>query len=268
MYCKYQPSVALQPYVMCYYVWESQQAMAVPLEVLSPPNGLGGMVFNYGDLYQVLNGRGTWENVPSNFIAGQFTKNYALRLSGRPGMIGVAFWPAGLSHLLGVPMIAFTGQRIDLKLVLGNEAAQLEHQVLEGGTSQQRVTVLEKFLLNKLCNRSPAVDVVDCALAAIVQHKGILSISRLSDDLCISPRQLRRRFSEKVGVSPKFFSRIKRFNYVSHLSTSSPSAWMDMVYEGGYYDQAHFIRDFCDFSGSKPSKFVNYYRALAALVGV
>ena len=267
MYRQYQPSVALQPYVMCYYAWENQEQLEGSLELHSPPNGLGGMVFNYGDPYQVQNERGNWEHVPSCFIAGQFIKNYTLRISGKLGIIGAAFLPAGLSHLLGIPMIAFTGQRIDLNLILGKEAVQLEHQILESKTTRQRIAVLEQFLLHKRCNSKLTVDVVDYALATIVQQKGILSISQLSDELCISPRQFRRRFSEKVGVSPKLFSRIKRFNYISHLSTTSQGIWMDMVHEGGYYDQAHFIRDFCEFSGKKPSDFVNYNRALAALVG-
>ncbi|RDV13190.1 AraC family transcriptional regulator [Pontibacter diazotrophicus] len=267
IYLKYQPSAALQPYVMCYYVWENQQQLVAPLEIHSPPNGLGGMVFNYGDPYQVSNEKGSWESVPNCFVAGQFTKNYTLRLSGKLGMVGVAFWPAGLTHLLGIPMIAFTGLRTDLNLVLRREAVQLEHQILESNTNQQRIAVLEQFLLHKLYNANHTLDVVDGALATIIQHKGILSISQLSDELCISPRQFRRRFSEKIGVSPKLFSRIKRFNYVSHLSTTSSGIWMDLVHEGGYYNQAHFIRDFCDFSGKKPSEFVNYNRALAALVG-
>lgn len=267
IYQKLQPAVALQPYVMCYYVWEHHEQLANPLEVHSPPNGLGGIIFNYGDPYEALNEKGKWERVPSCFVAGQLTKNYSLRLTGQLGVLGVVFWPAGLSHLLNVPMIAFTGHRIDLKLVLGNEADQLEQQLLESRANQQRISVLEQFLLHKLSESNHKLDLVDKALGTIVQHKGILSISQLSNELCISPRQFRRRFTEKVGVSPKLFSRIKRFNYISHLSTTSSGIWMDMVHEGGYYDQAHFIRDFCDFSGKKPSEFVNYSRALAELMG-
>lgn len=268
IYQKYQPSVALQPYVMCYYVWEHHTQITHALEVHSPPNGLGGMVFNYGDPYQVvLNGKGNRECVPSCFVAGQFTKSYSLHLNGQVGMIGVVFWPAGLSHLLGIPMLTFTDQRIDLNLILGKEAAQLEQQLLESTTNQQRIMLLEQWLLKKLCTSAHKTDVVDSALGIIIQHKGILSISQLSDDLCISPRQFRRRFNEKVGVSPKLFSRIKRFNYISQLSLTSSSVWMDIVHKGGYYDQAHFVRDFCDFSGKKPSEFVNYSRALATLMG-
>ena len=267
IYQKYTPSVALQPYIMCYFIWEHPQLLTDAIEVHSTPNGLGGMVFNYGDPYHVLNGKQKWERVPYSFVAGQFTKNYCLRLSGRLGMIGVVFWPAGLSHIIGIPMSSFTNQRIDLNLVLGKEASIMEHQILESTTKHQRISVLEKFLLRKLCKTAPKTDIIDTAVQTMLQQKGMLSIRQLADDLCISPRQFQRRFSEKVGISPKLFSRIKRFNYISTLSTSPLTDWMDMVHEGGYYDQAHFIRDFCDFSGKKPSEFVNYNRALASLVG-
>ncbi len=266
-YQKITPTAALQPYIMCYFIWEHTEQLASPLEINSPPNGLGGIVFNYGDPYYALGEKGKWERVPYCFAAGQFTKNYSLRLSGNIGMVGIVFWPAGLSHLLGTPMIEFTNQRIDLNLVLGKEAAILKSQILESETHHHRIEILEHFLLDKLCKKASAPDIVDSAVSAIVQHKGILSISQLSDDLCISPRQFRRRFTEKVGVAPKFFSRIKRFSYISHLSASSFAKWMDIVHEGGYYDQAHFIRDFCEFSGKKPSEFINYNRQMAQLMG-
>jgi AraC-like DNA-binding protein len=266
-YQKYTPCTALQPYVMCYYVWEQQEAFAEKLEVHSPPNGLGGMVFNYGDTCYSRNDKGRWEPLPASFIAGQFSRNYTLLLGRKAGMVGVAFLPAGLSHLLGIPMVTFTDQRLDLALVLGLNAALLEEQVLESADRHERIKVLERFLLARLCKLTVKTDVVDQAVASIVQQKGILSINRLSDSLCISPRQFRRRFVEKVGISPKLFSRIKRFNYISGLSSAASVSWMDIVHEGGYYDQAHFIRDFCDFSGKKPSDFVNYKRALAELVG-
>lgn len=266
-YKKYTPSRALQPYVMCYYIWEHNEHLAEAIQVQTPPTGLGGIVFNYGDSYQVLNDKKEWERLPYSFVAGQFTKNYSLRLGGKIGMIGIVFLPAGLSHLLGTPMSAFTEQRYDLNLVLGKEAALLEHQILESNTALQKIAAIEKFLQQKLGKINIKIDVVDHAISAIIEHKGILSINQLSDDLCISPRQFRRRFTEKVGISPKLLSRIKRFNYISKLSADAPAKWTDMVHKGGYYDQAHFIRDFCTFSGKSPSDFVNYSRSLAMLVG-
>lgn len=182
-------------------------------------------------------------------------------------MIGIAFLPAGLSKLLGVPTTVFTDQRIDLNLVLSKENGFLEQQILESKTHCQRIAVLETFLFDKLCKGSQKADVIDLALDSIIQHKGILSITKLADDLCLSSRQFRRRFIERVGISPKLFSRIKRFNYISNLSSVSSAKWKDIIYEGGYYDQAHFIRDFSEFSGKRPSDFINYNRELARFLG-
>jgi transcriptional regulator GlxA family with amidase domain len=111
-------------------------------------------------------------------------------------------------------MSSFTNQRIDLNLVLGKEASILEHQILESTTKHQRISVLEKFLMRKLCKTAQQTDIIDTAVQTMLQQKGIVSIRQLSEDLCISPRQFQRRFSEKVGVSPKLFSRIKRFKVV------------------------------------------------------
>jgi methylphosphotriester-DNA--protein-cysteine methyltransferase len=127
--------------------------------------------------------------------------------------------------------------------------------------------VLEKYLIRKICKINPVPDIVDYAVKAIIQKKGIVSISQLSDDLCISPRQFRRRFTEKIGITPKMCARIKRFNYVTNLSADAFANWMDMVHEGGYYDQAHFIRDFSDFSGKSPTEFMHYNQKMAQLMG-
>lgn len=266
-YLKISPSSNLQAYVMCYYIWEHDQPLSAPLEVNSPPNGLGGMVFNYGDPYYTLQENGKWERVPFCFVAGQFTRNYSIRLSGNIGMIGVAFWPADLSYILGIPMVEFTGQRIALNLVLGKETAVLEHRILACQTTCERIQVLEKFLFTKIRKANLKPDMVDYAVEIIIQKKGILSISHLSDELCISPRQFRRRFTEKVGITPKMCGRIKRFNYVTNLTVNTFANWMDMVHEYGYYDQAHFIRDFSDFSGKSPTEFMHYNRKMAQLIG-
>src|SRR5690554_235961 len=160
-YQKFLPSIALQPYIMCYYIWDCNELMARPLEVHSPPNGFGGMVFNYGEPYSVLGKYGQWEKVPTSFVAGQFTTNYSLRLSSRPGMIGVVFWPAGMTYFLNTSMLDFTDQRISLNLILGQESNILEERVMECKTNSGRIAVLEQFLLNKFSKTALKIDVVD-----------------------------------------------------------------------------------------------------------
>ncbi|WPP51372.1 helix-turn-helix domain-containing protein [Catalinimonas niigatensis] len=266
IYEKFQPAAALQPYVMCYYILEHSHYISDAVELHLPPSGLAGLVFNYEDAAWVLHANGKSTQVPHCFIAGQFKRNYSLQLKGKVGMLGVVFWPAALPRLFGIPMIEFTEKRVDLSLIIGHEAEILRQQILACEHPLSRIRILEQYLLHKLYQVSPSLDIVDCAVKTILDQRGILSIRQLSDDLHISSRQFCRRFTEKVGITPKRFARIKRFNYISQLVLADSNEWLDVVFEGGYYDQSHFIRDFCEFSGKNPSEFMNYKRKLSHMM--
>jgi len=183
------------------------------------------------------------------------------------GAIGVVFWPGAMSCLLKIPTLEFTDKRIDLNLVIGKKFNLLEEQLLESTTKEARIGILDDFLMNFTYDSGNKRDVVDEALNKIVNCKGILSVNDLAKNYCLSPRHFRRLFTDKVGVSPKMYSRIKRFNYISHLTINDFVNWQDIVYKGGFYDQAHFIRDFCHFTGKKPSEYVNYNKGLMELMG-
>lgn len=264
-YQKYSPSLALKPYIYCYYIWEQTHPSKAFVELNTPPNGYGGMVINYGEPNAVKGCHEKWTKLPQSFIAGQFTKRYSLRLSKHPGMVGVVFWPAGMSYLLGISMADLTDQRIELELVLGKHAALLEEKILECPSGTHRLEVLDRYFLEKVYRPSPKIDLIDEAFSTILHHKGILSISRLVNESHLGIRQFRRRFIEKIGIPPKLYSRIKRFNYISTLAGGSEFSLMDMVHQGGYYDQAHFIKDFCAFSGKKPTEYFKSSRDLAML---
>jgi AraC-like DNA-binding protein len=233
----------------------------------SPPKGLGGMVFNFGDPYFKLIKQDKWEKVPDHFLAGQFTQNFTLRLEGKVGMLGVVFFPNALPNLLGIPMSELTDQRVDISLILGNKASILTEQIFSAGSHNERIKILENHLMEIFSKSNLSIDIVDYALSMIMKNNGNISIEDLSDHLCLSMRHFRRRFTEKIGISPKFYARIKRFNHIMHLSETSPANWADLVFRGGYYDQAHFIRDFHSLSGKNPSEFFNYNRNLAHMVG-
>jgi AraC-like DNA-binding protein len=266
-YLKFYPAPALQQHIFFYYILEYEYQLENPLILHSPPKGLGGMVFNFGDPYYTDNKQENWEKVPDHFLAGQFTENYTLRLEGKVGMLGVVFYPNALPNLLGIPMSDLTDQRVDISLILGNKASILTEQILSAGTHHERIEILEKYLLEIFNSSNISVDIVDYALSIIMKSNGNISIDDLSDHLCMSMRHFRRRFTEKIGISPKFYARIKRFNHIMLLSETSPATWADLVFRGGYYDQAHFIRDFHSLSGKNPSEFINYNRNLAHMVG-
>jgi AraC-like DNA-binding protein len=96
--------------------------------------------------------------------------------------------------------------------------------------------------------------------------KGQVTIESLSKEFNISARQLERKFSSAVGLSPKFFTRIIRFQNIFRLVQNKQINSLTMLsYESGYYDQAHFIKDFKEFSGINPRSFFNQEHDLTDL---
>jgi AraC-like DNA-binding protein len=263
LYLKFAPVAALRPFVESYYVWEGYQPPSQPLEVRSLPKGLVALVLNYGDPYQVVNKVHQGAYVPPGFLTGLAKSPYSLRLTGTIGMVGVVLYPTASAHLFGIPAAYLSEERIDLGLIIGSQADVLRNKIGEAENHAEKIAILERFLLGQLFPRKQKTDLVDRALHLILQHKGLLPMDALADALYISGRQFRRKFTEQVGFSPKFYSRLKRFSYVSQMVLGSPAAdWLTLVHRGGYYDQAHLIKDFTEFSGHVPTAFVHPHEDL------
>ena len=217
------------------------------------------MVFNYGEGYCVSTSRHENLNVPPAFLSGQSTRSYRLNLSGRVGMAGIVFRPAGISSLFGLPMYEFADERIALRAVFGPEVEQLAGRVAEAFTPEMRVAVLENFLNARFLKINPTPDRTDYAANVIVNRFGVVSVGELLDDVCLSRRQFERNFLHKVGVSPKYYARIRRVGFVcAQLATHRWQVpdWHEFIFRAGYYDQSHFIKDFTEFTGKSPSLYV------------
>lgn len=257
-YQKAKPAPHLAPFVECYFVWESPGVLTKPFCIESPPSGFASMVFTYGDPYHVRTQKHT-TLVPAAFLTGQATRQYELKLSGHIGMVGIVFRPAGLSTLFGLPMYEFTDERIALTDVLGSSLNELHEQLCEKRTTPGRIALLEQFLNRQLLRRGDRFDRTDYAANLIVDKFGILTVSELIDDLYVCRRQFERQFLQKVGVSPKYYARIRRVgNVCAQLAAQhwQVTDWQDVIFRAGYYDQSHFIREFTQFTGKRPTLYV------------
>ncbi len=260
-YQKFTPAPVLAPFVECYYVWESRRIItpAAPVVVESPPTGFGSLVFNLGEPYAVETPRRGLSIVPNAFIAGQSTRQYKLHLTGPISMIGVVFKPAGLGSLFGLPMHEFADERVDAQAVLGQAISSLTNQIVDYQSITERVACIEQFLLFQFLKRDLHPDRLDFTANLIVQHKGIVHMPSLVDDAFLCRRQFERKFLQRVGVSPKFYARIRRVGYLCSVMATNRwqvSDWHDLLIGAGYYDQSHFIREFTEFTGKAPSLYV------------
>ncbi|WP_394994600.1 DUF6597 domain-containing transcriptional factor [Emticicia sp.] len=258
-YQKFQAAQLLQPFVECYFVWENNTAIEQPIVVESPPNGYASMVFNYGESYQVFNEKYEGIATPKNFISGQSTKSYQLQIKGKIGMVGIVFRPAAVNTLFGLQMYEFNNERMNLNDVLGKETDQIQDRIEEAKTHQERVFVLNNYLTIKLLKSKNTLDRTDYAANLIVAKRGIINVTELMDDLYVCRRQFERQFLQKVGVSPKYYARIRRIGYLCSIMATKRwqiADWHDLIYQSGYYDQSHFIKEFTAFTGKSPSLYL------------
>jgi len=253
-YQKFQPVTELLPFVECYFAWEGE----VPKRqrVQTPPNGFSAMVFNYADPYYASQNNGVLIEVPKAFVSGQFTSNYQLELEQKIGMVGIVFKPSSLYNFFGLRMSHLVNSRIPLSLLPGIKANFLYDAIVKETSDAGRVKILEDFVLSHLSNAKANLSVIDEAVEYIDLNKGSISVEAVATHLKISRRYLEKKFLEKVGVSPKFYARIKRFGALSNkIAHNEKIDWQEIVFEYGFHDQSHLVKEFMEFNQMNPSQY-------------
>ena len=121
-------------------------------------------------------------------------------------------------------------------------------------TATTRSRYLDALFLARLDDALSPVPSITRALARLRASEGRVPIGALAGELGCSPRHLNRHFRDQVGVTPKLFARILRFQHAIALIDREPS-WASIAQHAGYYDQAHLVRDFQQFAGASPTEF-------------
>jgi len=266
-YQKFPPTNSLLPFVACYFIWEGDARNG--LDVQSPPNSYASIVFNFGDPYSASQHNQPPVITPRAFVSGQFTTNYTLSLRGTIGMAGIVLKPTALHNFFGVRMSELVNARVPLSFLPGLPEAILWPAVKQQTTDAGRIDVLEQLLLSYLAVAKANLSVIDEAVEYIDARNGCVVIEEVAAQLKISRRYLEKRFLEKVGVSPKFYARIKRFGKLSNIIAHSEKIdWQAIVEEYGFHDQSHLIKEFMEFNQMNPSQYHLVHREMTRFVKV
>jgi AraC-like DNA-binding protein len=189
-------------------------------------------------------------------VCGQQASYYDLCPGGKTGMILVMFRPYGAGVFFKMPMLEISDQNVALEQLAGIEAKEIEDRILNAANNQERIQLIEKFLTNKLIRNHHDQQQVKAVLYRMMQSRGQISIKELAETACLSVKQLERKFSGSIGLNPKQFIRIVRFQHVLKIHRNGfTGSLTSLAHESGYYDQAHFIHDFKRITGSAPRKF-------------
>lgn len=250
-YEKTNPADNLKHIIDSYWHVDSQGDSSIFTEKIIP-DGYPEIIIHYGDPYRI-NISGHWELQEKYLLGGQLRNHFHLQNTGISGMVGIKLQPTTHSKLFGLNMSDLTDQVVPMP----EEIHKMFLPLIEN-TDKSFAEIIEwlnEFFLTLLEEKQADANPSDLAVAEILRTNGLVSVKTLTSIANTGERQLERLFKQHLGLSPKFYSRIVRFAHIFQLIQQRDKQWLDLVYESGFYDQSHFIRNFKEFTGEEPSNY-------------
>lgn len=210
------------------------------------------------------------QQMPPSFVVGPQVQPVALQFGQDHLLLCVVFWPGGLHRLLDVPVKELVDVPVEGRALLGPTVAAVETRLAELTDYDAMLATTETFLLGALrCRHTRPERPLDRLLPVLLPSgRATNSLDCLAADACLSPRQFERGFVERVGLSPKLFARLVRFDKAYRLKARQPSLdWLAVAVRSGYYDYRHLLRDFHEFAGMTPPRLLAADQAYVHFAG-
>lgn len=263
-YEQFPPSPALAPIVERLWLLEgsADEIAAEPI----PPDGHPEIIVHVGEPFVEIAG-GVARPQARVLFAGQLTRAVRVAPAGDSLLVGARLRPYGGFALLGTPQHVLTDRIVPLNDLDPELGGRLAREVAARRDHDDLAAALDAAL-TPAATSSPAHRVALAPVVALaLERRGLVRVGDLAEAAQLSPRQLERRFREQVGLSPKLFLRILRFQEVLNAIRSGEDArsWADVALAHGFYDQPHFIRDFRSFVGESPAAWNVSDASLAAI---
>lgn len=218
--------------------------------------------------FQYIPGMMIMENGEPNklFVSGiqsQTNAFYQLSSNQKVGIFGVYLQSYAIPLLFNIPAHEITNHNIEITELLGKEGAFLEEQILNCRNVQQRVDIITRFIENRIDTLSPNVKDTITAIRYLILNDGNARMQELLEAQFLSQRQFERNFKMLTGFSPKYFSRIVRFEKsITTAYCHQLLSLTELALHSGYFDQAHMIRAYREFTGKNPSAYFSEDQSL------
>jgi AraC-like DNA-binding protein len=259
-FARIDPQQNTRRVVECYWIVEDDNSTPVRQKII--PDGFAEIIFHFGDLYRI-NLKSKWTTQARSLVAGQIRKHFFLENSGVSSIIGVKLQPQALTMLFELEMHTFTDMVLDLRKALRSKMNRVEDDLRAADTEAGKIAVLDEYFCARLRVMNPDRIPIERAIALIFDRKGMITVGELAAEMELGERALEKIFKHYIGLSPKFYTRIVRFNHIFQLIKDKGPDWADIVFKAGYYDQSHFIRNFKAFTGEDPTSYMFEEKSLA-----
>lgn len=260
-YLEYKPNQSLQKYIDCYWTLETTAEDINPeYEERVIPLGFPEIIIHFGDLYSIKK-NSKYYPLPRTLFTGQLTSSKSFKPLGITGILGVKFKPFGAYYFLPEPPQKYVDRSTDLRQIFEPKTINLlECGILKSKLHLEKIKLIENFLLNHFQNFSTNIQ-IENIVTTIVTQKGNIDIKSLSSQFNSSQSKLERNFKKIIGLTPKKFAQIIRFNEILKEYKSNKDL-QSLAHKYEYYDYSHFTKEFSSFSGFSPNQFKTVEKSL------
>jgi AraC-like DNA-binding protein len=250
------PDPRLHPYVVHYCGYE--EATSTFTRRLEAPGLHAPLIFNFGSPIAVSSPSlgYEWRMVDEGLVAGLHDSYALVESGGSQSGVEIYLTPVGAGLVVGMPMRHLKGRVVTLDECFGAVGGLIREQLLEAPSWEERFAIVDSFLLARVAEAEPPPPSLTWALSRLHATGGALDIGSLTEALGCSRRYLIGLFNDHVGLPPKLFARILRFQRALELADGGGDLdWAEIAHRTGYYDQAHMVRDFQQFTGHSPTGY-------------
>ena len=252
-----RPALALHHLIRYYYQVETHVAGRTEVQPV-PARSPQAIEFTFGAPYEVrrLDRDGTRNAYPIAIIGSQTFRRVELLMHGNIDAFTIVFQPGGASTLFSVPAEELTNEDFEGEAVLGKGLGELLRRLGDVSAFTDRARVANAYL----CARRPALDSISGIASAamkVLSSSGCIRVSDLAHYAGLGSRQFERRFRHEIGITPKLYARIVRFEAALRRKVAAPETrWTDIAHTLGYHDQMHMVHDFNRLAGDSPTNIV------------
>lgn len=236
--------------------------------VAVPPMPSGHLFLHLGDPVRL------WDSDPSvlpavftdGWFMGAWTRRFLVQYPERVRLVGVHFKPWGISPFVDVPAGELRNLWVPVDAVWRRSAGRIRDRAGATASATETLRVVEAELRSRLAESPPrGLDLVRHTGGRLETSNGAIPVAALADDAGVSGNHLAAQFKAHVGVTPKRVARIYRFaRLIVSVDTRLPVDWSDLAQSAGYFDRAHFTREFKDFTGLTPTQYLDLRRRFPA----
>jgi AraC-like DNA-binding protein len=249
----------IEDYGLAFHVKEilifEETAVAKPHVVPFYADGYPGVMFQQTNKGVFLKPQNKY--LSALFLYGQTIHPIELCMEGAYRFIVFQMHPVAARALLSIDPKKLNDDCYDLHLLSSIDVKEYVNELQKTADIIEQSAIIARLISQLILNKVyfPHATIMD-AIELIIKNNGKVSVKELTETLNITERTLQRNFVEHVGIPPKKFAKIIQFySSFNQVTADSWSRLTDIVYENGFADQSHFIRDFKKFTGQKPKQF-------------